>query len=313
MRSKLFFPIALLLIAAAAAAAGGYWWWQRPEGNHSDYVANGRLEAVEIQLASRLPGTVASVAVEEGDQVAPGQELLRLDSAPLNAELQQARARLQQAQQQHGLTQAQLAQAQSECEFAKKQLKRLLALREERFVSEDQLDAARTKARTTAAACRAAEAQVKAAEAGVAVADAAVQRLRVDLHDLVLTAPIGARVLYRLTEPGEVIPAGGRVLTLVSADHVYLTIFVPTAMAGRLSLGSQQQVVMDARPDVNVPTRVSFVSPQAQFTPKTVETEQERAKLMFRVKLRIEPDFLAANSDWLKPGMPGEAHIQFDH
>lgn len=298
--------IAALLLAALAAFA----WWQQQPAEDPGYLANGRLEAVEVHLASRLPGRLGRVVVDEGDHVAAGDPVAQLESEPLEADLTRVRADIHQARQQLELANARRGEAQSECEFARSQLKRLESLSRDNYVSEDQLDAARTRVRTSTATCRAAAAQVGSAEAGIAVANANLQRIQVDLDDLQLTAPISGRVQYRLVEPGEVIPAGGRVVTLISDRDVYLTVFLPTAIAGQLHIGGEQTIRLDAFPQRLIPARVEFVSPQAQFTPKTVETQEERAKLMFRVKLRIDPEYLAEHGDWLKAGMPGTVRFQ---
>lgn len=300
-------PIAVAVLVAIGAVV--YWLVVRDNDHNGPYIANGRLEAVEVQLASRLPGTVAKVLVDEGDAVKAGQPVVVLDSKPLAAQLASAEASRAEARERLDAVIAQKQQSASECSYANAQLKRLTALSKQRYVSEDQLDLARSRAQTADAGCVAAAAQVKAAQAAVDVARANVERLQIDLGDMTLTAPIDAHVLYKLVEPGEVVPAGGRVLTLVSSTNVYLTVFAPTHVAGRLELGQHIDVVADARPAQTVPTIVSFVSPEAQFTPKTVETRVERAKLMFRIKLRVEPGFLRANQAWLKPGMPGEARL----
>lgn len=299
-----------ILAGVIIAVAAVYFWWSKQPADTPDYVANGRLEAIEVHLASRLPGRLVELLVDEGDSVAVGDVVARLDSDPLQAELTRIMADIHQARQQLKLAVARKAEADSECSFARSQLKRLESLSKNNYVSEDQLDAARTRVQTSSAACGAAAAQVGSAEAGLEVANASLARLQVDIDDLALTAPIAGRIQYRLVEPGEVVPAGGRVLTLISSEDVYLTVFLPTDIAGRLRVGGEQSIVLDAYPDRSIPAVVRFVSPQAQFTPKMVETREERAKLMFRVKLQIDREFLLQNGDWLKSGMPGTARFR---
>src|SRR5690625_2763588 len=298
-----------LVLALEAAAGRGYGWWHH-QSEVGVHLANGRVEATEGQLASRLAGTRRQLPVQEGERVDAGALIARLDSAPLEAELARVDADVQLAREQLNLAQAQQEQADSECQLARSHLKRLESLSQDRYVSEDQLDVARTRVETSAATCRAAAAQVKSAEARIAVALAGRKRIEVDLADLTLKAPISGRIQHRLVEPGEVLPAGGRVVSLVSDQEVYLTLFLPTEIAGRLRLGQPRDIVLDAHPDRPIPARVTLVSPQAQFTPKSVETAEERARLMFRVRLQVEPDFLRDNADWLKPGMPGYARFE---
>lgn len=150
------------------------------------------------------------------------------------------------------------------------------------------------------------------AQAEVEAAKATLQRIVADIEDSTLRSPRDGRVQYRTAEPGEVPAAGGRVLNLVDLGDVYMTFFLPTAQAGRTALGADVRIVLDAAPKVVIPAKVSFVSDVAQFTPKTVETEQEREKLMFRVRAQISPDLLRKYITQVKTGLPGVAYVQLD-
>ena len=127
-----------------------------------------------------------------------------------------------------------------------------------------------------------------------------------------LKAPTAGRVEYRLVDPGAVMAAGGKVATLLDLSDVTMTIFLPTRLVGRVRLGADARIVLDAAPDYVVPAKVTFVSSEAQFTPKTVETASERQKLMFRVKARIAPELLQKHLEQVKTGLPGEAWIKLD-
>ena len=176
------------------------------------------------------------------------------------------------------------------------------------------------------AAVVAAQAQVAAAQAGITAAKskgveaqsaieavkATVVRLQADLDDSELKAPRDGRVQYRIAEPGEVLNAGGRILSLVDLADVYMTFFLPTAAAGKVALGSEIRLVLDAAPDYVIPAQASFVASVAQFTPKTVETESERLKLMFRVRARIDPVLLKQYLAQIKTGVPGMAYVKLD-
>jgi HlyD family secretion protein len=162
------------------------------------------------------------------------------------------------------------------------------------------------------AALAAARIDVDYREAAIAAAAARVERIRTDIADSTLTTPIRGRVLYRLAEPGEVLPAGGKVVTVLELSDVYMTIFLPTEEAGRTVIGSEGRIVIDAASYLVIPAAVSFVAPRAQFTPKEVETRAEREKLMFRVKVRIDPELLARNSEKVKTGLPGVAYVRLD-
>jgi HlyD family secretion protein len=162
------------------------------------------------------------------------------------------------------------------------------------------------------AALAAARIDVDYREAAIAAAAAHVERIRTDVADSTLTSPIRGRVLYRVAEPGEVLAAGGKVVTVLELSDVYMTIFLPTEEAGRAVIGAEGRIVLDAAPGLAIPAAVSFVAPRAQFTPKEVETRGERDKLMFRVKVRIDPELLARHADRVKTGLPGVAYVRLD-
>ena len=122
--------------------------------------------------------------------------------------------------------------------------------------------------------------------------------------------PISGRVLYRLSQPGEVLGTGGKVLTLVSLGNVYMEFFLPATSAPRVRLGDEARIVVDVMPDVAVPATVSFVAPQAQFTPKQVETIEERESLMFRVRVRIPQHLVEARLAQVKTGVRGVAWVR---
>jgi HlyD family secretion protein len=276
-------------------------------------VGNGRIEATEVDVATKLPGRIDEVLVREGDRVEAGQPVARLDTGTLDAQLRQAQAEQRRAEQEREHALAVVEQRESELDFARRDLERLerLAL-QERFVSEEQLDAARTRRRTAQAALRAAKVQVVATEAAIEAARATIERIGVDIADSSLDAPRGGRVLYRLAEPGEVLGAGGKVATLLDLRDVYMVIFLPESDAGRVALGAEARIVLDAAPDYVIPASVSFVASRAQFTPKQVETRSAREKLAFRVKVRIDPALLARYEPLVKAGVPGLAYVRLD-
>jgi HlyD family secretion protein len=274
-------------------------------------MSNGRIEATEVDVATKLAGRLVDVLVQEGDRVQAGQVVARLDTDSLEAQLRQAQAELRRARQDREHALALVEQRTSELDFARRDLERVQRLaQQERFASEEQLDRARTGMRTAEAAHRAAEVQVLAAEAAIEAAQASIERIQVEIEDSTLTAPRGGRVLYRLAEPGEVLGIGGKVLTLLDLSDVYMVIFLPEIAAGRVALGAEARLVLDAAPDYVVPARVSFVAARAQFTPKQVETKSAREKLAFRIKVRIDPALLARYEPLVKTGVPGVAYVR---
>ncbi len=274
---------------------------------------NGRLEATEVDVATKIPGRLLEVRVREGDRVTAGQVVAVLDTAALEAQRRQAEAEQRRAEQEREQGLAVGEQRASELDYARRELARLERLASSgKFVAEDQLDQARTKARTAEAALRAARIQVVAAEAAIAAAQASSERIAVDIADGTLRAPRDGRVLYRLAEPGEVLGSGGKVLTLLDLTDVYLVIFLPAPAAGRVPLGGEARIVLDAAPEYVIPASVSFVAPRAQFTPKQVETQSVREQLAFRVKVQIAPELLVRYESLVKTGLPGVAYVRLD-
>jgi len=162
------------------------------------------------------------------------------------------------------------------------------------------------------AAVKASQAQVLGAGAAVAATEATVGRVDADIQDSQLKAPRDGRVQYRIAQPGEVLPGGGKVLNLVDLSDVYLTFFLPETVTGKLALGSEVHVVLDSAPQYVIPAAISYVASTAQFTPKTVETKSERQKLMFRVKAQFSVELLRKHLSVVKTGLPGIAWVKLD-
>jgi len=150
------------------------------------------------------------------------------------------------------------------------------------------------------------------AEAAVEATRATIERIQADIDAAALRSPRDGRVQYRIAQPGEVLAPGGRVLNLVDLADVYMTFFLPTAAAGRVAFGTEVRLVLDAAPQYVIPAEVSLVSDVAQFTPRTVETAEERLRLMFRVRARVSPDLLRQYISQVKTGLPGMAYVRLD-
>lgn len=330
--------VALVVVTIVAI-----WLWRalNPTALPAGFAAgNGRIEAVEVDVATKSAGRIQSILVKEGDFVHKGQVLARMDTQTLDAQLKEGQAELRRArtgvetarhqvaqrQSERASARAVVAQRQAEQEAAGKRLARTRSLLKKGVASEQALDDDRAQFLAAQAAVSAAQAQVAAAEARIATAksevigaesavqaaEATAQRIQAEIDDSTLRAPCDARVQYRVAQPGEVLGAGGRVLNLVNLSDVYMTFFLPTADAGRLALGSEARLVLDAAPEYVFPAKVSYVSSVAQFTPKTVETPEERLKLMFRVKAQIAPALLKKYIRNVKTGLPGMAYVRLD-
>lgn len=295
--------IALLL------AAGGLGYWKSlhdrlPEGLS---MGNGRLEATEVQIASKIPGRLAEVLVDEGDKVRQGQLLARIDTRTLEAQRSQAEAEVLRAQENYSAAQANVQLRQSELLLANQELKRVREIYQRKYASQQLLDQQQARYDTASSAVVAARAQLAAIKAAIGAAQAQVAQLTSEIDDSSLRAPIDGVIQLRLAEPGEVLGAGGRVLMLIDPNDQYMNLYLPASTTGRLTVGDQARVVLDALPEKALPAKIAFVAAKAQFTPKQVETRDERQKLVFRVKLRLTDPAAAPQA---KPGMPGAGYVR---
>jgi HlyD family secretion protein len=301
----------VIVVLVLAAAAGGYYWWEQQQNSLPDDIAagNGRIEAEEIHVAAKTAGRVAAVLVEEGDMVEKGQVVARMDTAELEASLAKAAADIAQAKESVAEVKASIVQRESELKFAQQELDRATTLVEKGHISRQSADQKETTRDTAKAVLDAARARLVSSERAVESAEAEARRIRTQIDDATLTAPRRGRVQYRLAQPGEVLASGGNVVTILDLTDVYMTIFLPTSQAGRVFIGSDARIILDAAPELVIPAKVSFVAANAQFTPREVETRSEREKLMFRVKVKIDPELLLAHIEKVKTGLPGEAFV----
>ncbi|HTS54039.1 MAG TPA: HlyD family efflux transporter periplasmic adaptor subunit [Burkholderiales bacterium] len=303
--------ILVAVLSVAAAGAGIAWWWLRPAPLPPGFaVGNGRIEATQIDIATKLAGRIKEVLVNEGDFVEAEQVVARMDTQVLEAELRQAEAQVSQARNAVDTAKAVVAQRESELTFAQNTLKRSEDLVQKGFISPQKLDADRMAMQTAKAGLVAARSLVVQAQSAIDAAQATAERIKADLDDSVLKAPRAGRIQYRLAEPGEVLPAGGKVVSMLDLSDVYMTVFLPEITAGRLAIGAPARIVLDLAPQYVIPAKVSFVAAEAQFTPKTVETTAERQKLVFRVKAQIDPELLRKYRTRVKAGLPGLTYVQ---
>lgn len=304
----------VLLIAVGLAGVGAYLrFHDSAQPLPAGIVAsNGRLEAIEIDISTKLAGRIETVLMQEGDFVEAGQVVARMDTSVLRAQLREAHADASRARMALGTAAAVVDQRRNELALAQSILHRSEQLVQGHFISTEKLDTDQAQVNVARAALTAAASQVAEARATVAAADATIERINADIEDSVLRAPAAGRVQYRLAQPGEVLPAGGRVLGMLNLSDVYMTLFLPEDKVGRLAIGAEARLVFDAAPQYVVPARVSFVASEAQFTPKTVETTTERQKLVFRVKAQLDPQLLRKYWTQVKAGVPGVGYVRVD-
>jgi HlyD family secretion protein len=274
--------------------------------------ANGRLEATQVDVSAKYPGRLKTLTVNEGDEVTAGQVVATISSPETEAQLRGAQAQVLKAKRSLAEAVALIAQRQSDLDFTRTDYDRAKYLIERGHLSPQAADQRRNKFEAAEAAYVAANAQRDQAEAAIKAAEADVERLQSILVDLVLVSPRSGRVQYRLARAGEVVSAGQRVLTVLDLKDVYMTIYLPADQAGRIALGDEARTILDPIPQSVLPNTISFVATEAQFTPKSVETAEEREKLMFRVKLQADPQVLDKYHRYVKTGVRGMGFVRTD-
>jgi HlyD family secretion protein len=306
--------LAVIALATAASAGGGYYWWRLHQtGLPAGIVfSNGRLEAEEIDIDAKFPERVAQLLVDEGDVVQRGQIVARMDTRDVEASLKKAQAQVEEAQRSLDEARANVAQQQTEVVFAQQELDRTKALVQRGFATYELLDQRRQALYGAQDALNAANDRVGEAQRALDASTHDVELYSVNIADDTLVSPTIGRIQYRISNVGEVLPAGGKVFTMLDFTNVYMDVYLPTADAGRARYGADARIVLDAYPNFAIPAHVSFIATQAQFTPKAVETKEERDKLMFRVKVRVNEDFLASRIARVRTGLPGIAYVRVD-
>lgn len=332
-------PFILLLLVVVVSVVAFKTFFS--EADIEDVVSsNGRIEAIEIGIAAKVAGRVEDIYVDEGDQVSADMLVATLDTTTIRSQLQQAKAQLLQSKSavaaaemaiaqrksEKVALEASLLQVKAELKAAESHARRTDELSKSGAVSQQLAEDNLTTVESAKAAVNAASAQLTAADATIASArsqyesakaavvasEATIAQIESEIDDMLLKAPRNGRIQYRVVQPGEVVAAGGRVLSLVDLTNVYMTFYLPAYQVGRLSIGSEARIVLDAAPEMSIPASISYVADVAQFTPRSVETESEREKLMFRVKAQIPRDLLQKHIEKVKTGLPGMVWVKLD-
>ncbi len=306
--------VAVLLAILAGGAGGYYYWWQQlrsalPAGI---VYGNGRLEADEINIDTKYAGRIAEMLADEGDLVKAGQVVARMDTQDLAASLKKAEAQVNQARRAVDEANANVTQQKTQVLLAQQQFDRAATLVQKGFQTREVLDQRQQQLDGANAALSAAKLRVIEFEHALDAATHDVELYSVQIADNTLVAPRDGRIQYRIANLGEVLPAGGHVFAMLDTSDVYMDIYLPTQEAGKMKYGADARIVEDAYPKVAIPAKVMFIATQAQFTPKTVETKNEREKLMFRVRVRIDADWLRGRGDAVSSGLPGVGYIRTD-
>ncbi|MFG1377243.1 MAG: efflux transporter periplasmic adaptor subunit [Rhizobiales bacterium 12-66-7] len=303
--------IAVVILAAAGAAGYAYWWRQQATRVPAGLArANGRIEVERVDIATKYAGRLAEVRVNEGADVQKDGILARIDTTEILAQLAAARAAVHRSHQGVAIAESNVALRSAELKLAEVELRRIVELMRTNTATQAELDRRTAQRDISKASLDSAKVAIEDAKAAVEAAEAQVSQIEAAIADMTLKAPVSGRVEYRLAQAGEVVAVGGRVLTLLDLSDVHMTIFLPTSQVGSVELGSDARIMLDGTPGYVVPATVAFVASEAQFTPKYVETANEREKLMYRVKLHIDPKLIETYRAYVKAGMTGNAYVK---
>lgn len=325
-RKLLLVPLALLAVAAGA------WWWK---SNHaeagSELVLRGNIDIRQVELAFNASGRISEVLVREGDRVGKGQPLARLDTERLKLQLAQAEglagalrsqlARLKAGSRPEEIRQAAALrdEAQVAVQEARLLYRRQQDLADQRFVAQQQADTARSGLEAAQQRLKAAEEahrlavlgprkeDIAAAEASLAAQEAAVAGLMRDIAEGELKAPSDGIIDKRILEPGDMASPQKTVFTLALAEPLWARVYLPEPALGRVPTGARATITTDSHPQRRIAGWVGYVSPTAEFTPKTVETAELRTSLVYQARI-----FVCDGRDALRQGMPVNVTIAYD-
>ena len=323
---KRILVVAVLLAAVAAVSFLVF----RGDSEGATLFASGTVESTEADLGFQAPGRLGAVLVREGDAVAAGDALARLDAAELEARLDAARSQADGQRavlaeleaggrgEERAQGRAAVRAARERVEDADRDLSRARALHEGGAVSRESLDKAQTARALAVAALEQAQEQLRVIESGarpervaaqraaLASAEAAVRQAEALLDNATIRAPFAGRVTIRHREPGETVQPGQPVITLMNPSDRWVRIYIPEDRIGAVSIGQGASIVSDTYPDRRFEGRVVHIAREAEFTPRNVQTREERVKLVYAVRVAIAGD----ESLILKPGIPADVRLE---
>jgi HlyD family secretion protein len=310
-----------LTFALAACGIGA-----RSEEDPNRLAASGHVEATDVRISTKVGGRLESFPIQEGDTVAAGQLLARIETVDLELAVAQGRAERGAAEAELNLrvagpsreeiaqAQAGVKRAEADLAGAQKDLERMQGLLDRGSGTTKSRDDARTRRDVAAATLEgqreglrrlkvgSRREEIEAARARVAAADAGIAQLEQRLKDATVTSPLAGVVTEKLAQPGEILQAGSPLCVVTDLAHAWVTVFVPGPDLARLRLGQPATVVTDDGQTRQ--GRIKYIASQAEFTPKNVQTRDERVKLVYEIKIALD------NGDGLfKPGMHAEARL----
>ncbi len=301
----------LMLFLIVVIAVGAFFIYKKVAKGNNDYLlkGNGRVEGREISIATKFSGRIAELKADEGDVVKKGQLLAVIDSRSLAADIESQKAKSEEILKQISATDADIKATKSDINFYTKEVSRSKTLIKQNFSSQLELDKNTNALEKSQAKLVSLEANKKALQASYKSLLASIKSKEIDLGDMNIYAPADGVLLYKLVENGEMLGDNGKLFIMYNPDDLYMTVYMPSEKAGQVKVGDPAIIKLDAYPDKIFPARATFIAENAEFTPKEVETQHERQKLVFRVKLTLDNN----SQREAKPGMPGDGYIKLDN
>jgi HlyD family secretion protein len=304
-----------LAVLAIVGGGAGFLFWQAhraPAIPAWIVYGNGRLEADPIDISTKFAGRIAELRADEGDAVVAGQIVAVMDTRDLAQTLQKGEAQVEQARKSVDEANSTAEQARSSSLLAAQEMERAQKLLANGWTTKEVFDQRKQQLDSARALQDAADHRVTEAQNGLKAAQHDAELTRVNINDNTLVAPRDGRIEYRLANVGEVLGAGGKVFTMLDTAYVYMDVYLPTLSADKVKIGADSRILLDGYPDRPIPAKVSYLASQAQFTPKMVETKNDRDKLMFRVRVKIDPNRAHAHASEVRSGLPGMAYVKTD-
>lgn len=300
--------ILLILFIVAIFCSIGFFEYKNFFAKNNDNIitGNGRVEAREVAVSAKFGGKIVELKVNEGDYVKKDQLLAVIDSRALEADIEAQKAKSNEILKQISAVDAEIKATNSDITFYTKELNRTKALIKQNFASQLELDKNNNALDKTKAKLNSLIANKNSLQASYKSLLATIKAQEINLSDMKIYSPINGVVLYKLVENGEMISNGSRMFIMYNPDDLYMTIYMPSENAGQVKLGEKATVKLDAYKNKTFPATITFIADNAEFTPKEVETQKERQKLVFRVKLTFDDN---SNRE-AKPGMPGDGYIE---
>ena len=323
------------IIIAVVAVVGAVAWWRsamvRDQSNRA-IRGSGIIEVTEVDVAFEVPGTIAERFVDEGALLDKGEPIARLDDKEYRLQVERATAAKAAAEARYRLllkgprgqeidqALATVDAADSEFETLQREFERAKALYERKVVSRSEFDKVNSAVADARSRRDSAHSRLDMLKEGFRIEEVEEGRARLrqaekelELAELNLArcqlfAPLAGRVLSKNREAGETVPAGASIVTLGDLNRPWLNLYIGERDLGKVSLGMQADVTVDSFPTQPFPGKVTFISDKAEFTPKNIQTQDERVKLVYRVKIEVEN-----RNQALKPGMPADGMIPLDH